>query len=292
MSSSTALLPSGSNRKNDHPIFLRACHSPWLSITQKLLVFLRAVLAAYLVISFLVILDYELEVKKIGWFAAFKLSNIVFGLQALYACVTFTWTFMHLYYPHNNDNSYSSVSGGVRKLLSPSRRNTNSNEKYSFSVFHWASLTFPHLVTFIHWVVLVPRNEISIPSGAIFDDKLATFYIFNKFGFNSVLAFIELFILSSIKRSDTIWSHAFAIAFLILLYVGWAAIGNALFCKYSYFFLDHEKIGWEYYWASVVGMVFLAEIFYVFVHAITGVRESMTKRQSEDRSTGYQRLPQ
>ncbi|KAA8567481.1 hypothetical protein EYC84_010492 [Monilinia fructicola] len=64
MSSSTALLPGGSNRKNDHPIFLRACHSPWLSVSQKSLVFLRGSLATYLLVSSLLILHFELEVKK------------------------------------------------------------------------------------------------------------------------------------------------------------------------------------------------------------------------------------
>ncbi|RAL65017.1 hypothetical protein DID88_001125 [Monilinia fructigena] len=292
MSSSTALLPGGSNRKNDHPIFLRACHSPWLSVSQKSLVFLRGSLATYLLASSLLILHYELEVQKNGWLVVYDLSNIVFGLQTLYAWITFTWTFMHLYYPHNNDNNSSSISAYTRRFLSPSRRNSNSNEKYSFSIFHWVVIAFPHLVTFVHWVILIPRNEVSIPNDKIFDDRLTTFVTFNKYCVNSVIAFIELFILSSIKRSDPVWNHVVAFAIIIFMYVGWSAIGHGCIGKYAYFFLDHEKIGWEYYWASVSGLVFLSELFFVFVYSVTGVRESMTKKQSEDKSIGYQRLPQ
>ncbi|KAI9644793.1 hypothetical protein NHQ30_006820 [Ciborinia camelliae] len=276
MSSSTALLPGGSNKKNDH----------------KSLVLFRGMLAFYLLISGLVILHYELEINKHGWLVVYNFSNIVYALQTLYAWISFIWTFMHLYYPHNNDNNSSSISGYTRKLLSPSRHNSNSNEKYFFSVFHWTALAFPHLVTFIYWAILVPRKETSIPSDTIFDDQLTTFYIFSKYCVNSIIALIELFILSSIKRSDPVWNHVVAFAVLIFVYVGWATIGYHYLDKYVYFFLDHEKIGWEYYWASVAGFVFLSEIFFVFVYAITGVRESMTKKQNDDKNTGYQRLPQ
>ncbi|KAM0178587.1 hypothetical protein ACHAPF_003612 [Botrytis cinerea] len=291
MSSSTALLPSEALIQ-PQPIFLRACHSPWLSVSQKSLVRFRGALAAYFLISSLVILHYELEISKNGWLVVYNLSNIVYGLQTLYAWVAFTWTFMHLYYPHSNDNNCSTISSSIRKCLSPSRKTSNTNEKYFFSVFHWGILAFPHVVTFIHWAVIVPRNEASIPSDKVFGDKLTTFFVFSKYGFNSVLALIELFILSSIKRSDPVWNHVFALAVLSLVYVGWAAIGKHYVGKYTYFFLDHEKNGWEYYWASVAAFVVLVELFFVFVYSLTGVRESMTKKQNDDKNTGYQRLPQ
>lgn len=199
---------------------------------------------------------------------------------------------MHLYYPHSNDNNCSTISASIRKFLSPSRKTANTNEKYLFSVFHWSILAFPHVVTFIHWAVIVPRNEASIPGknssmkpqfnanrnlgDRVFHDKLTTFFVFSKYGFNSVLALIELFILSSIKRSDVgfsdsvslillnmfqpVWNHVFALAVLSLVYVGWAAIGKYIVGRYTYFFFDHEKTGWEYYWASVAAFVVLVEL--------------------------------
>lgn len=105
-----------------------------------------------------------------------------------------------------------------------------------------------------------------------------------------------------------VWNHVFALAVLSLVYVGWAAIGKHYVGKYTYFFLDHEKNGWEYYWASVAAFVVLVELckflptcdhvillinlVFVFVYSLTGVRESMTKKQNDDKNTGYQRLPQ
>ena len=71
------------------PIFLRACHSPWLNVSQKSLVRFRGALAAYFLISSLVILHYELEISKNGWLVVYNLSNIVYGLQTLYAWVAF-----------------------------------------------------------------------------------------------------------------------------------------------------------------------------------------------------------
>ena len=57
-----------------------------------------------------------------------------------------------------------------------------------------------------------------------------------------------------------VWNHVFALAVLSLVYVGWAAIGKHYVGKYTYFFLDHEKNGWEYYWASVAAFVVLVEL--------------------------------
>lgn len=57
-----------------------------------------------------------------------------------------------------------------------------------------------------------------------------------------------------------VWNHVFAIAILTLIYVGWAAIGHHVVGKYTYFFLDHEKTGWECYWVSIAGFVFISEL--------------------------------
>lgn len=57
-----------------------------------------------------------------------------------------------------------------------------------------------------------------------------------------------------------VWNHVVAFAIIIFIYVGWASVGHGCVGKYTYFFLDHEKIGWEYYWASVAGLIFLSEL--------------------------------
>jgi hypothetical protein len=102
MASSTALLPKD-RKKDDHvghplhhqsinsdncqPIFLRVCHSPWISIGQKALVGIRSLTASYLFLSFLAIIKYELERNKTGLVTIFKFSNIAYFIQLLYNAI-------------------------------------------------------------------------------------------------------------------------------------------------------------------------------------------------------------
>jgi hypothetical protein len=60
-----------------------------MSIGQKALVGLRGVTAAYLITSFFMIIDYEIERNKHGWLTAFEFSNIAYFLQVLYQCIAF-----------------------------------------------------------------------------------------------------------------------------------------------------------------------------------------------------------
>ena len=92
MSSSTALLPKPA-KKDDHPIFLRACHSPWISITQKILVGIRGFIASYMAIVFVMLIYYEYKSSDRGWLIPFELSNISYLLQVMYALTTFVRTF-------------------------------------------------------------------------------------------------------------------------------------------------------------------------------------------------------
>jgi hypothetical protein len=71
------------------PIFLRICHSPWMSIGQKVLVALRGITFAYLVMSFFMIFDYEIDRNEHGWLTVFEFSNIAYFLQLLYQGIAF-----------------------------------------------------------------------------------------------------------------------------------------------------------------------------------------------------------
>ncbi|KAK6592794.1 hypothetical protein H4I96_11392 [Botrytis cinerea] len=287
MSSSTALLPSVSHKKNDHPIFLRACHSPWLSVSQKSLVRFRGALAAYFLISSLVILHYELEISKNGWLVVYNLSNIVYGLQTLPgpSCISTTRIATTIIV----QQSLPLLESASRHLARPPTptKSTFSASFIGASLLSLMSLPSSTGQSSFHGM----KHRFQVTK--FFGDKLTTFFVFSKYGFNSVLALIELFILSSIKRSDVACLEpcfCSCCTFSRLCWLG--SYWQALCGKYTYFFLDHEKNGWEYYWASVAAFVVLVELFFVFVYSLTGVRESMTKKQNDDKNTGYQRLPQ
>jgi hypothetical protein len=71
---------------------LRVCHSPWIAIGQQALVILRGITAAYLLISFVMIIHYDLKFNEHGWLTAFEFSNIVYFLQVIYAWIAFVRT--------------------------------------------------------------------------------------------------------------------------------------------------------------------------------------------------------
>ncbi|KAI6086279.1 hypothetical protein F4821DRAFT_260174 [Hypoxylon rubiginosum] len=88
----TPLLPRPAHARNQssqpgqsdsHPIYLRACHSPWRPINQKLLLFLRFIFAGYLSAVFGVSLKYKLENEDehTRWRIPFQFSTVSFCLQ-------------------------------------------------------------------------------------------------------------------------------------------------------------------------------------------------------------------
>lgn len=179
MSSSTALL-SRPNKKDEHPIFLRVCHSPWRFISQKALVGLRSVIALYMFPVFIFAIYYEIAKQKKGFLILFEFHNIVWVLQLIYHLTTAVsthwpqlrhrrtvlmlndnyqvWTFMHLHYPHHASQTQTSITR-VQKLFSPPRQDPNLKNRIFFSILYTAAIAFPHPVTLIHWLIEVPYHH-------------------------------------------------------------------------------------------------------------------------------------
>ncbi|KAH8652690.1 hypothetical protein BGZ60DRAFT_436275 [Tricladium varicosporioides] len=291
MSSSTALLPKD-RKKEDHPIFLRVCHSPWVMVGQKSLVAFRFITAAYLFISFLMILDYEIKRNDHGWLTVFEFSNVSYFLQVLYHWIAFIWTFMHLHYPHHGSQNASTASARMQRFFSPPRQHNSTNNRTWFSIFYYAANSFPHLVTAIYWLILVPQEQTTIPADQIFGHgKLGEFFIMNKFGVSSFIALVEIFAFSSIKRADAIWSHIFGTTALSLFYVLWAFLGHHITGKFGYYFFDPEQVGWDNASASIMAFAAGGNVVFVIVYLLTGAREMLTKN-CEHKSYGYTSLPQ
>jgi len=289
MSSSTALLPKD-RKKDDHPIFLRVCHSPWSGLDQRALSALRGILAIYLIVGFAINIKYEFKHHR-GWLIVFALPNISYFLQVIYHCAAFSWTFMHLHYPHHGSQP-SSHATRFQKLLSPPRQNATTKNRTFFSIFYTAAVTFPHVVTLIHWTILVPKLENTIPvDGILRDNRLREFLIANKYGVNSIIAVIEVFFFSSIRRQFPIWAHIVGLSVLSFLYVGWTFVGYVVTDRYAYFFFDHHRIGWLYVATAILAFSALTNIFFSVVYGLTGLREVLSAKE-DGKSSGYSRLPQ
>ncbi|KAE9376300.1 hypothetical protein N431DRAFT_554764 [Stipitochalara longipes BDJ] len=289
MSSSTALLPKD-RKKDDHPIFLRVCHSPWISIGQKALVGLRSLTAAYLFVAFLALIKYEIERNKTGLVTIFKFSNIASFIQLLYHAIAATYTFMHLYYPHHGSQPQTWKTR-VQKFLSPPRQHSSTQNRVWFSIFYTAANTFPVVSAAIHWFVTVPTKHATIPSDHTFGHGwYTTFFVLHKYAVSLAIAIFEVFFLSSIKRQEPLGAHLGGLAFLSFLYIGWTYIGYVVADKYVWWFLDHKEVEWKYVVLSWFGFAALTEICFFIIYGVTGLRELLTKT-GEHKSRGYQQLP-
>ncbi|EKD17407.1 uncharacterized protein L3040_002905 [Drepanopeziza brunnea f. sp. 'multigermtubi'] len=289
MSSSTALLPKA--KKDDHPIFLRVCHSPWTVIGQKALVGLRALIAVYLLVSFIVLIDYEVKHTEDGYLAYFRFSNVSYMIQLLYHWIAFVWTFMHLHYPHHS-SSTSSNATAIQKAFSPPKQNPDTNNRTWFSIFYTLAQTWPLVSAFLHWAILAPKGKTTIPANDTFGHgSSTTFYVIDKYAVSAIIALIEIIFLSSIRRQVPIATHVGGLSFLTALFIGWVYIGYTLTGKCALFFLDNKQMKWEHVIEGWVGLIVVTNIFFSFVYFITGARESLT-RKGENKNTGYQSLPQ
>ncbi|TVY36166.1 hypothetical protein LOCC1_G005460 [Lachnellula occidentalis] len=297
MSSTTPLLPR--NKKDEHPIFLRVCHSPWTGIGQNTLVGLRGLTAIYMTVSFILMINYDVNfnnavnanVNKDGWSTVFDPPNIAYFMLTLYQWMAAIWTFMHLHYPHHR-NGPQNASTRVQRFLSPPRQQESTKNKTWFSVFYYAALTFPHLTTLIHWAISVPMNQTAIPANAILGNgRYADFFVITKYAIVSLVALLEVFVYSSIRRPTPPTPQIAGISLLALLYIGWAYVGHEITGRYPYYFLDHRTVGPGNTAGAIIAFVAAANILFGFNLALTALRELLAHR-SEQRSSGYTSLPQ
>jgi len=278
MSSSTPVLPTN-RQKGDHPIFSRVCHSPWASIGQKSLVFLRGFVALYQFIAIFLVLDFELKYLQRDWIVVFEFPNIVLLVQVIYTLIAFTWTYTHLYYPDYRYEDDNTLYSCARRFLSPPKQNSATNNRASFSIFYIAAHTYPLVVAFIYWAILGPQGKSTFPADEITSySRYTVFYIFHKYAISAALAIFEIFILSSVNKPYPIWAHVNALIIISLAYIGWVYLGYFLVDQIAYYFLDFEVVGWEYTVTSLILFLAIAQAFFAFVYVLTSLRESLVKK--------------
>ncbi|KAI1308125.1 hypothetical protein F5Y03DRAFT_111577 [Xylaria venustula] len=241
-SDTTPLLPQSSREQSSreqtpapqgdsHPITLRACHSPWRSINQKLLFSIRTVLTSYLTSVAGVALKYKLEAEDdhSGWRIPFQFSTVAFAWQWAYHLLTLTWTGVHTFQRSNQEEDdddepqRSPTQARVARFFSPPKEATTA-ERFIFSMFYTISHVFPLFNTLLYWAVLVPaghggfkppefpsHNHNPDNSTAIFydpnkglfeEDDIKAFSILNVWTITGIIAFVEVLFLNSIRRQS------------------------------------------------------------------------------------------
>ncbi|KAL7792128.1 hypothetical protein V8C37DRAFT_402540 [Trichoderma ceciliae] len=274
---------SGPTILQDHPVFLRASHSPWFFIPQNVLVFFRGVILAYLIATAFMVANYKLteDITLSNWRLLFDFALISGALVLIYHIITFSWTFTHLYYPDPEE-----IDGGIEwyiiRVMSLPRNLASLRKQFYFTMFYTATVVFSFMNTAIYWFITrqhdlekapdttppITRNlgqgnpgedkagegklwgaVASLPvSDTPFSDLFGQgwfkpFVIFNLYGITSIIMVIEILLLNSIKRPFAIGAHLFGLLVLAGLYLGWAAIGHAATGWYSFFWLDLTEVG-------------------------------------------------
>ena len=67
-----------------------------------------------------------------------------------------------------------------------------------FAVFYTATVTFPFVVSISYWFVLYPSDPMLVQGGE--DEPLHNFILISTTVLNSVIAFVEVMILSSVRE--------------------------------------------------------------------------------------------
>ncbi|KAI8623668.1 hypothetical protein F5Y19DRAFT_492048 [Xylariaceae sp. FL1651] len=308
-SDTTPLLPQSSGDQtpqgDSHPITLRACHSPWRNINQKVLFGIRAMLASYLSSVFGVSLKYKLENEDdhTRWRIPFQFSTVAFCMLWAYHLLTSIWTAMHTFQPNirepDEDEQGSMVRNRIARFLSPPHQLSESR-RFIFSMFYTTTHVFTLMNTLLYWAVLVPAghggfkfpklphhhhapgNDTAIfydPNKGLFEeDDIKSFSIINVWSITSVIALFEVIFLNSIRRQTPVAGHVGSVIAASCGYLAWAGIGKLLTDHWGLFFLDPKLMGnvTGAAVAAAAAFVLVSPGIFTYIYGLIAMRESMT----------------
>ena len=111
------------------------------------------------------------------------------------------WTGQHLDSPHNRPRADPDLPHNIRDRLYsivsiPRTTEFTPSQRFSWSVFYTASVTFPFVVTFLYWTVL----EDGFHGRALNGNALHDCLIYSVYAVNSVIAIGEIVLLSSVHQ--------------------------------------------------------------------------------------------
>ncbi|KAI1401317.1 hypothetical protein F4819DRAFT_486702 [Hypoxylon fuscum] len=316
----TPLLPrpashqSQSGKPDSHPIYLRACHSPWKLVNQKFLLLLRFLFAGYLSAVFGVSLKYKLENQDehTRWRIPFQFSTVAFCLQWAWHLQTSVWTAMHLIFPKAIEIDPSECHGHkarayILRFFSPPNKASCPIRKFWFSMFYTMAHVFPFMNTIIYWACLMPtghggfkppamphRHNFLPPShnvtvrydpdkGLFEEDPIKSFSIINVWSITAVIAFIEIGFLNSIRRQTPVTAHTIGVMICSGAYLAWAGLGKLLTGHSGLFFLDPDLMSDvpESIIAACIAFVALGPGVFTYVYGLVAMRETMTAARSQ-----------
>ncbi|KAF4782427.1 hypothetical protein HER10_EVM0012160 [Colletotrichum scovillei] len=153
--------PASYGQVQDHPAFLRACHSPWRSFSQNHLCWVRGGIVAYLTAVGATVLDYKLRKEESpysDWRVVFDFSVVTFSLLLAYHAVVLGWTYTHLYHPHIEETSTGWEYWALRTLSLPYDM-ASLRKQFYFTLFYTITTVFTFMNTVIYWFVTLEHDD-------------------------------------------------------------------------------------------------------------------------------------
>ncbi|KAI2611937.1 hypothetical protein GGR54DRAFT_643178 [Hypoxylon sp. NC1633] len=302
--------PFHSSQPDTHPIYTRACHSPWSVINQQFLLLLRFIFAGYLSAVFGVSLKYKLENEDehTRWRIPFQFSTVSFCVQWAWHLQMMLWTAMHLVFPKAIEIDPKECHGHkfrayCLRFLSPPNKATCPIRRYCFSMYYTMAHVFPFMNTLIYWACLVPSGHGGFPApqfphrhqphpppgsnatilydpnkGLFEEDSIKSFSIINVWSITTVIAIIEISFLNSIRRQTPVTSHTIGVMFCSGAYLAWEGFGKLLTGHSGLFFLDPELMSEtpEAIIAACIAFIALSPGVLTYMYGLIGMRETIT----------------
>ncbi|EFQ35720.1 uncharacterized protein GLRG_10875 [Colletotrichum graminicola M1.001] len=152
--------PASYGQIQDHPAFLRACHSPWRYFPQSLLCWVRGGVVAYLTAVGAMVIDYKLrqESPYSNWRVVFDFSVVTFSLLLAYHALVLGWTYTHLYHPHIAEMRTGWEYWALRVLSLPHDM-ASLRKQFYFTLFYTVTTVFTFMNTVIYWFVTLAHDD-------------------------------------------------------------------------------------------------------------------------------------
>ncbi|KAB5545861.1 hypothetical protein GE09DRAFT_1224810 [Coniochaeta sp. 2T2.1] len=254
----------------DHPIFLRACHSPWTFIPQTTLIWARGIIVVYLTLLAPVLFNLATnrDPASSNWSIAFDFSIISFTLLWLYHAIVFTWANTHCRWAEIDEYD-DSWRARLLRAMSPPVQRPGDRKRFWFSLFYTTTQVF----ALVNALPMFREVRVVDPAG------LLTFWTVNIWGVTVLVVLGEVMFLNNVKRQVPITGHVLGLAALPAAYVNWTAVGKVMTGRSPYWFLDPDVVdglSWMVLYAA--GFVALGPLGFALLYGLIGVREKATRR--------------
>ncbi|KAM0800432.1 hypothetical protein BDR22DRAFT_247878 [Usnea florida] len=272
---------------------LRAYHPPALLLRQRMLLAVRATIAVYLSITFSLDMLHRILYTHRGKQFVFEASNVSLMIQIVYYWFTTLCALRNCWepsyrLPYEEQGNSDFVAERQVALLAPMLDRSDSRSSSVFSILHTASVTFPFVTSIVYWLVLHPSR--SIFDHARKGGNFNHFVLISTTVLNSVIAFVEVMVLSSGRMQKDLATQVAGVTAIYLFYGIWTVIGRFITGEYVSKYFDPDSAGWMGVATTDITVLSLTIITFFAQRGLYSLRESMIWKAEFDQQGHCDRL--